>query len=203
MVKEVQIRENLANCDHNILTWEVNCNASRCVNVNRPRYVFHKGSYDGFSLFLSGIPWTDLLKDCDAIKSWEIFKSKMQEGMDKFIPKINPKQSEGYVTNKPLSMTHRAFKEKNKKYFYWKQFQESKLHAHYVTYKKYQNRAVAEIRKAKKSFEKQLSVNIKSDPKSFYAYVRSKSKTKTKVGPLIDSKNMQVEEDKQMCEILN
>ena len=70
----------------------------------------------------------------------------MQEGMDKFIPKINPKQSAGYVTNKPLSMTHRAFKAKNKKYFYWKKFQETKLHADYVTYKKYQNRAVAKIR---------------------------------------------------------
>ena len=46
-------------------------------------------------------------------------------------------------------------------------------------------------------------MNIKSDPKSLYAYVRSKSKTKTKVGPLIDSQNMQVEEDEQMCEILN
>ena len=32
--------------------------------------------------------------------------------------------------------------------------------------------------------------------------VSSKSKTKTKVGPLIDSQNMQVEEE-QMCEILN
>ena len=46
--------------------------------------------------------WTGLLKDCDAIESWEIFKSKMQEGMDKFIPKFNRKQSAGYVTNKPL-----------------------------------------------------------------------------------------------------
>ena len=120
------------------------------VLINRPRYVFHKGSYDRFSLILSGIPWTDLLKDCGAIESWEIFKSKMHEGMDKFIPKINPKQSAGYVTNKPLWITHRAFKAKNKKYFYWKKLQESKLHADYVTYKKYKNRAVAEIRKAKK-----------------------------------------------------
>ena len=68
--------------------------------------------------------------------------------------------------------------------------QERKLHADYVTYKKYQNRAVAEISKAKNSLEKKLSVNIKSDPKSFYAYMRSKSKTKTNVGPLIDSQNM-------------
>ena len=78
----------------------------------------------------------------------------MQEGMDKFIPKFNPKQSTGYVTNKPLWMTYRAFKAKNKKYFYRKKFQESKLHADYVTYKKYQNRAVAEIRKAKNHLRK-------------------------------------------------
>ena len=81
--------------------------------------------------------------------------------MEKCIPKINPKHWKGYITNKPLWMTHRAFKAKNKKYFYWKKFQESKLHADNVTYKKYQNRAVAEILKAKKSFEKKLSVNIK------------------------------------------
>ena len=41
---------------------------------------------------------------------------------------------------------------KNKKYFYWKKFKESKLHADHVTYKKYQNKALAEIRKAKKSY---------------------------------------------------
>ena len=46
-------------------------------------------------------------------------------------------------------------------------------------------------------------MNIKSDPKSCFAYVRSKSKTKTKVEPLIDSQNMQVKEEDQMCEILN
>ena len=34
----------------------------------------------------------------------------MQEGMDKFIPKFNPKQSAGNVTNKPLWMTHRALR---------------------------------------------------------------------------------------------
>ena len=122
----------------------------------------------------------------------------MQEGMDKFISK----QSAGCVTNKPLWKTYRAFKAKNKKNFYWK-IQESKVHADYVTYKKYQNKAVAEIREAKKSIDKKLSENIKSDPKSFFAYMHSKSKTKIKVGPLIDSSNMQVEEEEQMCEILN
>ena len=70
----------------------------------------------------------------------------MQEVMDTFIHK----QSEGYVTNKRLWMTHRASKVKNKRYFNWNKIQESKLYADYVTYTKYQNRAVAEIRKIKK-----------------------------------------------------
>ena len=38
---------------------------------------------------------------------------------------------------------------------------------------------------------------------SFYANVRSKTKTKSNVGSLIDSSNRQVEEEEQMCEILN
>ena len=112
--------------------------------------MLHKGNYDRFGSFLSGIPWNYLLKDCDAIELWEIFKPKMQEGIEKFIPK----QSAGYVTNKPLWMSYRAFNAKNKKYFYWNKFQESKLHAYYVTYNKYQNRAVTEIRKAKNHLRK-------------------------------------------------
>ena len=59
------------------------------------------------------------------------------------------------------------------------------------------------IRKAKKSFEKKLSENIKNDPKSFYAYVRSKSKAKPKVWPLSDENNSLVDDDVQMCNILN
>ena len=82
-------------------------------------------------------------------------------------------------------------------------FQESKLHVDYIMYKKYQNRAIAEIHKAKKPFEKKLSENIKSDPKSFYAYVQSKSESKSKVRPLVNSLNMQVEDEEQICEILN
>ena len=76
------------------------------------------------------------------------------------------------------------FKAKYEKYFYWKKCQESKLHADYVTYKKYQNRAVAKIRKAKKSFEKKLSDNIKSDPKSFMLMCVVRVKLKLKLNHL-------------------
>ena len=83
--------------------------------------MLHKGNYNRFRSFLPGIPWTVVLKDCDAIDFWEILKSKMQEGMDTFISK----QSAGYVTIKPLWMIHRAFSATNKKYFYWKKIKKA------------------------------------------------------------------------------
>ena len=61
---------------------------------------------------------------------------------------------------------------------YWKKFQVSKLNEDNIIYKKHQNKGIKEIQKAKTSFERKLSLNIKSDPKSFYAYVFNKSNSK-------------------------
>ena len=146
MANEVEVPENHTNCDHNILKWETNCNAPQCntANLYRPIYVLHKDNYDGFCTYLLGISWIDLLKDCDTIESWEIFKSKMQEGMDKFISN----QSACYVTEKPLWMSYRTQNIRN--IFIGKKIRKSKLHADYIVYKKYQKRAIADIRKAKK-----------------------------------------------------
>jgi hypothetical protein len=44
--------------------------------------------------------------------------------------------------------------------------------------KKAQSKAVTEYRKAKKKLEKKLTRDIKKNPKSFYAYVRSKTEFK-------------------------
>ncbi len=43
------------------------------------------------------------------------------------------------------------------------------------------------IRKSKRNFELELAQNIKSNSKSFYAYVRSKQNVRDKVGPLEDN----------------
>ena len=44
---------------------------------------------------------------------------------------------------------------------------------------------------------------IKEDPKSFYSYVRTKSKTKSKIGPLNGEIGITVCDKKGMCHILN
>ena len=63
--------------------------------------------------------------------------------------------------------------------------------------------ATAAIRKARCKFEKKLASNIKTDKKSFYRYVRSKSKTKDVVGPLKDVYGRIITDDLTMSNILN
>ena len=50
---------------------------------------------------------------------------------------------------------------------------------------------------------KKLASNVKTDPKSFYAYVRSQSKTKTSVGSLKNGDGVLISNDLEMSEILN
>ncbi len=57
----------------------------------------------------------------------------------------------------------------------------------YEVYKEALHAATNEVRKSKWNFEHKLAKNIKSDSKSFYAYVRSKQNVRDKVGPLEDN----------------
>ena len=68
---------------------------------------------------------------------------------------------------------------------------------------KHQRKRKKEIKKAKKKFEAKLAQNIKEDKKSFYAYVRSKSKTRAKIGPLAGDSSGTVTDSSDMAESFN
>ena len=65
------------------------------------------------------------------------------------------------------------------------------------------NAATNEVRKSKRNFELKLAQHIKSDSKSFYAYVRSKQNVRDKVGPLEDNAGDIITEGILMAEELN
>src|SRR5277367_1371747 len=85
----------------------------------------------------------------------------------------------------------------------WNRYKQSKSYNDYVEYKRALNKSTTEYRKAKANFEVKLARDIKRNPKSFYAYVRSKSKTKDRVGPLVNKSGEIVLDDESMCNILN
>jgi len=59
------------------------------------------------------------------------------------------------------------------------------------------------VKKAKKSFEKMLARNIKADKKSFFAYVRSKTKCKVRTGPLLNDRGEALMDLKETADAFN
>jgi len=76
-------------------------------------------------------------------------------------------------------MTYKAVRLTNKKHRLFRKYK-TDLHPAYA------RAAAVEIRRAKRSFERKLAANIDTDRKSFYAYVRSRSRCRSTVGPLVD-----------------
>ena len=63
--------------------------------------------------------------------------------------------------------------------------------------------ASSEVREAKLSFERKMAENIKYDKKSFFAYVRSKSKSKVGVSKLMTDDGTVLEEDAMVAREFN
>jgi hypothetical protein len=71
---------------------------------------------------------------------------------------------------------------RNQKSKMWIKYRNSREYKDLVEYKKVQNKAVKEFTMAKRNFERKLAKDIKVNPKSFYAYVRSKTKVEQRCG---------------------
>ena len=85
----------------------------------------------------------------------------------------------------------------------WRVYKHTGTDKDYDAYKEALNAATNEVRKSKRNFEHKLAQNIKSDSKSFYAYVRSKPNVRDKVGPLVDNAGNIITQGFLMAEELN
>ena len=76
--------------------------------------------------------------------------------------------------SKKKHLSKEAFRKMRYKQNMWRVYKHTGKDKDYEVYKEALNAATNEVRKAKRNFEHKLAQNIKSDSKSFYAYVRSK-----------------------------
>ena len=111
-----------------------------------------------------------------------IFRGELDRAIDSYVPmKKQGKRS------KKKHLSKEAFRKIRYKQNMWRVYKHTGTDKDYDAYKEALNAATNEVRKSKRNFEHKLAQNIKSDSKSFYAYVRSKQNVRDKVGPLEDN----------------
>ena len=89
--------------------------------------------------------------------------------------------------SKKKHLSKEAFRKIRHKQNMWRVYKHTGKDQDCVVYKEALSAATNEVRKSKRHFELKLAQNIKSDSKSFYAYVRRKQHVRDKVGPLEDN----------------
>ena len=110
---------------------------------------------------------------------WNEFKQLLLSLESKYVPRKN---TTAQNSGKAIWMTYRATNLVSRKRAVFAKYKD-KDHPAVKTINK---KVSKEVKKAKKQFEKKLAQNIKSDVKSYYAYVRSKCKSRVKTGQLED-----------------
>ena len=138
------------------------------------------------------------MKNKTATECWNILRRELDSATDSFVPmKKQGKRS------KKKHLSKEVFRKIRHKQNMWRVYKHTGKDQDYVVYKEALNAATNEVRKSKRNFELKLAQNIKSDSKSFYAYVRSKQNVRDKVGPLEDNAGDKITEGILMAEELN
>ena len=122
------------------------------------------------------------MKNKTAIECWDILRGELDTAIDSYVPM--KKQGR---RSKKKHLSKEAFRKMRYNQNMWRVYKHTGKDKDYEVYKEALNAATNEVRKAKRNFEHKLAQNIKSDSKSFYAYVRSKHNDRDKVGPPEDN----------------
>ena len=183
MVNKLEFLSPLGRSDHCIITFEIECSGKRTSStVSRPMY--DRGNYTKMKEDLS-INWKQTFEHCkdDADKQFEIFCEKVKCAEKTHIP--IKKITAGGIHNKtsiPLDDNIRA--EIKKKHRCWTRLMESKSDEKRLKYNRQRNKVRKLTRQAKKEKELEIAKQVKSNPKIFWKYVNSKTKTRTGIGEL-------------------
>ena len=194
-VDNVVIQEPLGSSDHNQLHFNINIKSDK-TKVKQYRRDFRKGNYKEIRKHLTFIDWNDKMKNKKATECWNILRGELDSAIDSYVPmKKQGKRS------KKKHLLKEAFRKIRCKQNIWRVYKHTEKDTDYDAYKEALN--AYEVRKSKRIFEHKLAQNIKSDSKSFYAYVRSKQNVRDKVGPLDDNAGNIITQGFLMAEELN
>ena len=110
----------------------------------------------------------ELFQEKDVNLSWGIFLKLLNDIILKYIPN-NKRKKSIWMDSQPFSKVQL----KNRAYH---QYLRTKDHNDYNIYVKYRNQAKRRCRKPVSDYEHSLSKEVKSNPKAFFAYAKSKLK---------------------------
>lgn len=199
MIDEINYLPGLGKSDHLILQFNLECYTTNNTSSKR-KYNYFKADYEVLSAKLNAIDWQLQMDGKNTSEMWECFTDNINQLVEENVPvcKTNP-------ANRPKTpwINEPALASIRHKRCTWKKYMHCRTDHNYTRYLEARNRATNDTKKAKYSYEHNIAENIKEDNKSFWKYVRSKSKTKVTINELENEDGTLTTDSVEKARILN
>ncbi|HLX54541.1 MAG TPA: hypothetical protein VKR58_11400, partial [Aquella sp.] len=198
MIENLTVGEPFGTSDHQIIRWTLAASKGSIKNETVIKtYDYSKGNYDKIREEINNLNWDMVVSGKNVEEDWCNVKELLINMREKWVPIRKNKKGKCKWVTKAVVRSRRA------KIRAWKRFQDHSTQKNLLKYKSKLNNARKACRSAKQNYEKKLASDVKNNCKSFYAYVRSKQRTKDRVGPLINDQGTIVDDDGEAANLLN
>ncbi|XP_075779238.1 uncharacterized protein LOC142827520 [Pelodiscus sinensis] len=197
LVENLKVEDSIGDSDHEIIEFMILRKGRRETSTIEVMD-FRKADFDKLRELVGKVPWEARLKGKTTEESWKYFKGTLLRAQKQTIPLCRKDRKYGKRPawlNKEILHDLKIKKESHKK---WKLGQITK-----DEYRQATRECRGKIRKAKAQNEIKLATGIKGNKKTFYKYIKSKRKTKDRVGPLLSEEGEAVTGNLEMAEMLN
>ncbi len=200
MIDNVQVEEPFSTSDHRRTDVTLKVVVPRIESAPRKIYLYSKGDYETFNNQVKRIKWQSILKNKSVNHQWSIFKKVYYNMREKYVPhkfvKANHRPKPPWARYSSIKRAKRA---KRKAYI---KSQISGLSADARLYKEESRKCKSTIIAAKAHYEDKLVESIPQNPKRFFNYARSFTRTSSTIDCLEVDGN-RITDDSDKANILN
>ena len=164
----------------------------------QPRLNLFKGNYGKISEDMQSIDWETTLQGQPFTDAYRAFCNILKEKTEQHIP-ITTKQKK----NKNLYITPKARNLRQKKRDSWDLYTKSNNPVDYARFAQLRNQLRGLTRRLRACFEHNLAQDLKSNPKAFWKYVRTRMKTTLRISDLDMGNGRMASTNKEKADTLN
>jgi hypothetical protein len=186
----------LGRSDHSIIKITVDAKF-KSKKSNQYRYLWNKANFNGMKLELSNRAWQYNI-NMDVESDWNEIKVTLMELTENYVPKVLPR-----TNDRPKWLTSEIVRMVRQKKRAWKNAKNFNAGVEVDAYKKLEKEVAKKIRNAKRKYERELAAGDDKKGRKFSNYVKSKTKSRTGIGPLKMENGSITSDSKEMAELLN
>ena len=195
-VEGITYHEPLGSSDHVLMNLSINTSLKGVLTEEKLGcYRFNRGDYDAMRKELADYNWKQNFLGKSLEGMWDIFSNKIKNVTDKWVPKVKK-----ITRERPLWMNSEVLQAIAEKKKTWNKLRYIKSESNLIRYKRARNLATSKIRDAQRELETKISREIKTQPKSFWRYIRSRTSVRDKIDELrYDGEVFSSDEEKAEC----